>query len=312
MYTTELFARVHEEVCDKYLFGNQDLLDLCLIAYLARGHVLIEGPPGTGKTLTARLLARFFERSFKRIQFTSDMLPADIIGAHIYSPATSDFSFIEGPIFADFILADEINRTSPRTQSALLEAMEERQVTVEGKCFSLSPDFFVIATQNPREYEGTFPLPEAQLDRFMLSLQMNHLGAEAESVMLRKVLTGELPPVVETVPSYDIDFELIGTEVDAIQVEASLLRYVADLLEETRSRSAFEWGSSFRGGIAITRCSRFLALRAGRDFVLPDDVQTLVVPALRHRVKLTSEAQVSQLQPEALLQEIIKELPLPR
>ena len=230
-YCKSLADSVIDQLDQRYLFGNRNVLELCLVAFLARGHTLIEGPPGTGKTLTARLLSRILSKSFKRIQFTSDMLPGDIIGAHIYSPASSEFNFVPGPIFADFILADEINRTPPRTQSALLEAMEERSVTVEGKSFSLPSDFFVIATQNPQDFEGTFPLPEAQIDRFLFKIVVDHAEIEAEQEVLTHILNGTLPPPFEKIQPVEFDRQQVEQEVSQVTVDQSILRYICEILE---------------------------------------------------------------------------------
>ncbi len=291
---------VHTALLQRYLFGDKRLIDLFLIAYLCRGHVLLEGPPGTGKTLAAKLFARLLSKKFKRIQFTSDMLPSDIIGAHIYSPAKQGFEFIQGPLFSDLILADEINRTPPRTQSALLEAMEERQVTAEGERFVLSPDFFVVATQNPQDFEGTFPLPEAQTDRFLFKVRLGHSTTEIETQMLEAILSGTLPPVFEELSPLDINRRAIDLEIQAAFIDKSVVEYTSRILQETRKSPALRWGSSVRGGIALLKSARVYALLDG------------LVPTLEHRIKLTPEAQLSGTPESEVLLKLASTVEFPR
>lgn len=308
--THELAERV-KNTLNPYLFGLDGSLDLILAAYLVRGHVLIEGPPGTAKTLLAKLLSRIFSRSFSRIQFTSDMLPADILGSHIYSQASQNFSFVPGPIFADFVLADEINRTPPRTQSALLEAMEERQVTVDGRRIPLTADFFVLATQNPQDFEGTFPLPEAQLDRFLLQVALTHQTAEAEIQILDATLHGTLPPALDKITAIEWDHAGIESEITAVSVDPSLLRHVVRLIQATRSHQALAFGSSVRGGIALLKTARAFAAMAGRDFVTPDDLKRLVVPTLRQRVRVAADAALGSEDVVSILESIVKNIGFP-
>lgn len=311
-YVSESIDRIKSQIDGKFLFGHSSLIDQVLIAFFSRGHVLLEGPPGTAKTLTAKLLAHTLSKSFKRIQFTTDMLPGDILGAHLYSPAKQEFQFIPGPIFSDFILADEINRTPPRTQSALLEAMEEKQVTIEGKPHALSPDFFVIATQNPFDYEGTFPLPEVQLDRFLMKLVIQHASRDVESEVLAGVIAGQLPPQLSELKAIALDRAQVESEISGVTVDKSVIHYVTEILEKSRKHPLLLGGASLRGGISLVKCARLLALIQKRNFVTPDDIKALSVPTLRHRIKLNPEAQVANLSDEQIILEIVAQVGFPK
>jgi MoxR-like ATPase len=310
-YTRAAFDRIQAAVEAYSLVGNRDLVRLLLIAYFSSGHVLIEGPPGTGKTWTAKVLAHVLSRSFKRIQFTSDLLPADIIGANLYSPATRTFEFIKGPLFADIVLADEVNRTPPRTQSALLEAMEERQVTVDGARMPLSDHFFLIATQNPHDYEGTFPLPEVQLDRFLFKVPVQHGGVEVERRILALAMEGKLPPQLDTREAEAIDHAQVEDELKRVEIEPALLDYAARLLQGTRQHKLLAAGSSVRGGIALCRAARVLALCSGRQFLTVDDIKQLAPLTLAHRVSPTPEAEVSRLGRDEIIRDILSSVPFP-
>jgi len=306
-----LFQQIHADISDKYIMGNREFIDHLVVAFLARGHVLIEGPPGTAKTMTAKLLAEILSKSFKRIQFTTDMLPSDIIGAHIYSPAKQQFQFIPGPIFSDVILADEINRTPPRTQSALLEAMEERQVTVEGTRYPLSQDFFVLATQNPREFEGTFPLPEAQMDRFLFKLVLKPSDAATEVKILKNILNGTLPPPFGTFKQPVIDRPTIDGEIQGVKIDDSLINYVAKILDGLRKHPMLTWGASTRGGIAIVKCAQIYAVLQGRDLVIPDDIKRLTTVSLRHRLKLSPDAMISNVTEDEVIMQVLEKVAFP-
>lgn len=310
-YTQTIWNKLRKDY-GEWIFGHEGLIDLLFIAYFARGHVLIEGPPGTGKTVTAKLLSRFLSKAFKRVQFTSDMLPADILGSHIYVPDKQEFKFIPGPVFTDFLLADEINRTPPRTQSALLEAMEERQVTIDGELFKLKNDFFVVATQNPYDYEGTFPLPEVQLDRFLFKIVLNHADLSTERKILEQVVLDLIPPPFERFEALTFDREQVEKEIGTVKVEGSLFEYISKLLAATRHHSMFSSGASIRGGIALVRTSRIRALCEGRNYVILDDIKLLATPILRHRIRLNPEAEIAQVSEADLIQEILKKIEFPK
>ncbi len=277
-----LARRVQENIA-RVIVGKDDMLKLLLAAVIARGHVLLEDVPGTGKTVTARSLARSLDASFSRIQFTPDLLPADITGARVYRPDQGEFKFIPGPVFANILLADEINRATPRTQSALLECMEERQVTEGGVTYPLPAPFLVIATQNPVETQGTFPLPEAQLDRFLMRLTPGYPTAEEALSILGRFLREE--PLRELQPVCGVE-ELKNAQaaLPACEVAECVRAYIAALCEQTRRDERAQLGVSPRGMLALMRAAQALALIEGRGYVIPDDVQRLAVPVLAHRV----------------------------
>ncbi len=268
----------------KVVLGKERQVRLALACLLARGHLLIEDLPGVGKTTLAHVLARALGLDFNRVQFTSDLLPADILGVSVYQPETGDFRFHPGPIFAQLVLADEINRATPKTQSALLEAMEERQVTGDGITQKLPVPFFVIATQNPLHLIGTFPLPESQLDRFLMRIDMGYPDRRAERALLkgrdRRELLADMPPVIEA-------DELLSLQQQVTQLHRSeaLLDYVQDLLEATRASSEFTTGLSPRAGLALMRAAQAWALLEGRDMVLPEDVQAVAPSVISHRLR---------------------------
>lgn len=297
-----------DSVSNTEVFGNENNLKLLVTAYLCGGHVLLEGSPGVGKTKVAKLVASVFGKTFKRIQFTSDLLPADILGSHIYSQKLGELEFLPGPIFTDVLLGDEINRTPPRTQSALLEAMEEKQVTIEGERHSLSRDFFVIATQNPFEYEGVFPLPEAQVDRFMFKLIMKNGSVEMDRMILKKELGLSMS---ENENSIDLDLsEYRGIE-SFVTIDDSLVDYVARLIDHTRRHQMIQNGASIRAGIGLSNAARVFAAINGRNYVIPEDIQFMALPILRHRVKLGSEATISGIESEEVISDILKSTEYP-
>ena len=271
-------------------------------------HLLLYGPPGTGKTRAAKSLAAIIGASFKRIQFTSDLLPADIIGANIYSQTKSGFEFVAGPLFAEFVLADEINRAPPRTQSALLEAMEERQVTVENDTHKLNSNFFVIATQNPQDLDGTFPLPEAQMDRFIFQIKLTHATREVEQKIMSLDLDGTFTASESALSKTKLDIPTIHKEIQSVKVDESIISYVATILEKIRTHTMVYQGASVRAGIAILRTARAYALCKGRDFVIPDDIKRLAKLALRHRIKLSTEALMANKTPDDMLDSLIESI----
>jgi len=303
-------ARRIREMVERVIVGKRDVIDRLLVALLAEGHVLIEDVPGIGKTKLARSLCLALGGVFQRIQFTPDLLPTDVLGSLVYEPQSGTFAYHPGPIFANVILADEVNRGTPRTQSALLEAMEERQVTVERQTHPLPRPFLVVATQNPVELEGTFPLPEAQLDRFLLRLQVGYPEREDEREMVRRLLRRD--PIVDVEPVTEPG-ELAAAieQVRRVYLGQAVEDYLLEIVRRTREHPEVELGVSPRGTLALARGAQALAVLNGRSFVIPDDVRALVVPALGHRLMLTSRAELHGRTREEILEAILAEVPVP-
>lgn len=294
------------------VLGKPDVIKLAVVALLAEGHVLIEDVPGVGKTLLARALAASIHCDFRRIQFTPDLLPSDILGSSVYNAASGEFVFKEGPIFANVILADEINRTTPRTQSALLEAMSDRQVSVEGKTYALAPPFIVLATQNPYEFEGTYVLPESQLDRFMIRLKMGYPLRSEERKVLSSHRAGEPVESLQPVLSGN-DVIQLQRAVRSVRVEDSIADYLLDIVHATRRGEDLHVGVSTRGALTLYRAAQSLALVSGRDFVIPDDIKQLAVPVLAHRVVGKSFLQAGEFgAAEAVIRDIVNHTSVPR
>jgi len=302
---------VLEEV-EEVIVGKHEPLLLILAAIIAGGHVLIEDYPGLAKTLAARCLAQALGLSFRRIQFTPDLLPADIVGTHIFRRDEGKFEFQPGPIFTQILLADEINRATPKTQSALLEAMQENQVTVEGTTYPLPQPFVVLATQNPIEYEGTFPLPEAQVDRFLIRVRFGYPDKDEEvEILRRRIARGSEEIHVRTISSAE-EVLAMRAAVETVYVDPDLLQYMADLVVRTRRHAALSLGASPRGTLALLRMSRAWAALHGRDFVTPDDVKAVAIPALSHRLILSPELWTKETRAEDIVAEILSQTPVPK
>lgn len=297
-----------------YIVGQHQMVDYLLIALLADGHVLIEGVPGVAKTLTAKLLAKSIDASFKRIQFTPDLMPSDITGTSIYNSKTSEFEFKKGPLFSNIVLADEINRAPAKTQAALFEAMEERQITIDGQTYGLDFPFMVLATQNPIEQEGTYRLPEAQLDRFIFKLLVNYPNVEEETVILQKAHVQPLHVDINRVNAilHKQDIASLRKTVMAATVEEHLFKYIAQIVSSTRHNPSLYLGASPRASIAILNAAKASACIRGRDFVSPDDIKYVSVPVLRHRVVLTPEKEMEGVTCDAVIQQLIDKIEIPR
>jgi MoxR-like ATPase len=306
----ELGQRIVDEV-ERAVVGKRAMLELLLLAILSDGHVLIDDLPGLAKTLTARSFAKVTGLSFQRIQFTPDLMPSDVTGASIYNQKTAEFVFREGPVFANLLLADEINRAPAKTQSALLEAMQERQVTTEGTTRQLPRPFLVIATQNPIEYEGTYPLPEAQLDRFLIRMRLGYPSEDDEVAILRARIERAVDEVrlEAVVPAATLSRMQAG--VEQVFVAETITRYVVALVEATRSSTRVQVGASPRGSLALLKLSRSRAAMDGRDYVVPDDVKSAAVPALAHRLVLRPELWVQRIRAEAVVEECLESVPAP-
>ncbi|HTQ78549.1 MAG TPA: MoxR family ATPase [Thermoanaerobaculia bacterium] len=309
-------ARALKERIGRALIGQDEVVHLLLVALIAEGHVLLEGPPGTGKTLLARAFAACLKLDFKRVQFTPDLMPGDLLGTSLYNFQTGAFSLTKGPIFTEFLLGDEINRTPPKTQAALLEAMQERTVTLDGTSHALSPGFLVVATQNPIEQEGTYPLPEAQLDRFLFKILIGYPGRDDERAMVRTHgHQTAMPDLAKLgiVPLCDLRYlTWVRQVVTALRLSDPMVDYVVDLVRATRSHPALRYGASPRAANMLAAAARAAAVLEGRDFVVPDDVKALFKPLLRHRVVLSSSAEVDGLGADPILDQIAAQVVAPR
>ncbi len=314
-YVSQVAAHIRRET-QKIIVGQESIIDQLLICLFAEGHALIEGVPGTAKTLMVKTIARIIGAGFNRIQFTPDLMPADITGTNVFNPATTQFALRHGPIFTDILLADEINRTPPKTQAALLEAMEERQVTIDGESHHLSPLFLVLATENPIEYEGTYPLPEAQLDRFMLKVLISYPAFDDELQVIANWQAGFNARKLESVALEAIQDPAVipacRAAVRATRVEPGVQAYLLHLVRRTREHPNLLWGVSPRAAVAMLLAAKALGAMRGRDYVTPDDVRDIMHPALRHRILLRSEAEIEGVTPDSVLDEIIAAVEVPR
>jgi MoxR-like ATPase len=314
-YVSQTVAHIRREL-GKVIVGQDDPIEQILVALLAEGHALIEGVPGTAKTLTVKTLARIMNAGFGRIQFTPDLMPSDITGTNVFNLATSTFNLRRGPVFTDILLADEINRTPPKTQAALLEAMEERQVTIDGEAHPLSSIFTVLATENPIEYEGTYPLPEAQLDRFLLKILLDYPSAGEEQQVVGRWDAGFNARRLEAVdlqPLGDRDaITRSRTEVQSTRMEPGVQAYIVDIVRRTRAHPSVHWGASPRAAVALLLCSKALSAIRGRDFATPDDIRDLARPVLRHRLTLRAEAELDGATPDSVITDILQSAEVPR
>jgi MoxR-like ATPase len=301
--------RIRENV-QKVIVGKDDVIDLAVIALLCHGHILVEDVPGIGKTTMAKALAQSLGCSFKRIQFTPDIMPADVLGVNFFNQKAGDFEFRSGPIFSEVVLVDEINRATPRTQSALLEAMQERQATIDGTTMSLPETFLVMATQNPIEMEGTFPLPEAQLDRFMVRVILGYPSAEEESDILLRFEHDTVLSDLESVTDGD-ELKLMQDVVTTVRVDKALREYIVDIVNKTREHNSISLGASPRAGLFLYKASQARAAINGRDFVTPDDIKKNSLPVLAHRLILTSNARVLGHSPAKFVSEVLDSVTVP-
>ena len=310
------FAQLREQL-DQVILGQDGVKMLAITTLVAGGHMLLEGVPGTGKTLLSLALARLLGCRFRRIQFTPDLMPADLVGANVFNQKSEEFVFRPGPVFTDVLLADEINRTPPRTQAALLEAMQENAATVDGVRYPVSPVFTVFATQNPVEFEGTYPLPEAQRDRFMMKISIDFPEAVDENRMLAAYAAGqrlhdEMVAKLQPVVSTDELAQARRTVATQVRVEPEIIRYIQEIVAKTRNDDAVQIGAGPRASLALLEAGRAAAALQGRDFITPDDVKSLVSPVLSHRVTLSPEAEMEGLALEDLLTRIFETVEVPR
>lgn len=314
----QAYSAVKQEMM-KIIKGQEEVIDHVLIAFFSGGHVLIEGVPGLGKTLLVRALSRIVGGKFKRIQFTPDLMPSDIIGTTIYNMETNTFQVKKGPVFTNLLLADEINRSPAKTQSALLQAMQEKEVTIDGNDFSLGDFFMCLATQNPIELEGTFPLPEAQLDRFLMKINMTYPPREEENAILQSYRDGLLRELSEQPGHLELDqiideqkFLAIKKDISNIYIDDKIIDYITEITHATRNYPGIEVGASPRGSVAILQTARVKAAKEGRDYIIPDDIKYLVLPVLRHRLILEPETEIEGFTADDYLKKIIESVKVPR
>lgn len=304
----EIAQEVLSEV-SRVIVGYGDILQQLFIALLVNGHVLLEGVPGLGKTVMAKTFAKTLGISFRRVQFTPDLLPADITGTKIFDQNEGAFVLQKGPLFANIVLADEINRSAPKTQAALLEAMAERQITIEGETLLLEKPFMVVATENPVEMEGTYPLPEAQLDRFIMKLWLEYPEKEEEVDIMRRQISGD-SPTVESITSGE---ELLAAQklMNMVYIDDRILKYIRDIILKTRNHPQIALGCGPRASLVLMKCSKARAAILGRVYVTPDDVRSLVVPAMNHRILLKPEAELEGLDVKTVIKSIVEDIPIP-
>jgi MoxR-like ATPase len=310
-----MLARHVRAELSKVIVGQKDAVDQLLLVIACGGHALIEGVPGLGKTLAAKSLARVCGLQFQRVQCTPDLMPADVTGTNVFRLSDSTFQLHEGPVFTDLLLVDEINRTPPRTQSALLEAMEERQVTIDRVRYPLSRNFTVLATQNPIEFEGTYPLPEAQLDRFLFKIRMGYPNAEEEATILARYETGFDARRWQEIPLKPADPGLLGearAEIEQVRIEPSLFPYMVFIVRRTRGWPSIALGASPRAAVGLLYVARAMAAMDGRDYLLPDDIKAASLPVLRHRVMLKPEAEMEGLLPDDVIQQVVSTVEIPK
>ncbi|MDQ7949827.1 MAG: MoxR family ATPase [Pedobacter sp.] len=313
---TQLSAAVAEirQSLGKVIIGQQDTIDLLIAGLLADGHLLLEGVPGVAKTLSAKLMARCISATFSRIQFTPDLMPSDVVGTAVFSPKTAEFQFRQGPIFGNIILVDEINRAPAKTQSALFEAMEERQITVDGETYHLHEPFMVLATQNPIEQEGTYRLPEAQLDRFLFKIEVKYPSLEEEIAILNRqhqLKTADQLNEIQPVLSVE-QIKSLRSIIKSLFVEEKLLAYAAQIVHETRNHKSLYLGASPRASLALVNGAKAIAAMAGRDFITPDDIVKVAAPVLAHRIMLSPEKEMEGITTADIVAQIIKKIEVPR